>query len=104
MTDPAVEINAAERRASDARARLTGTLGKLQARLKPKVLARDAARSAADAGQHAALAGLDVAKANPAPVAGVVAAVGLFLARRRLFSLFRRRSRGAKPAHQEDSR
>ena len=93
MTDPAADIRAAERRATQARERLAGDLHKLQAKLNPKALARDAARSAADAGQSAASSGLDYAIANPAPVAGAVAVTGLFLFRRRIARLFRRKSK-----------
>ena len=91
MTDPAAEIRAAERRATQARERLAGDLHKLQAKLNPKTLARDAARSAADAGQNAAETGLDYVKANPAPVAGAIAVTGLLLFRKRIARLFRRK-------------
>ena len=97
MTDPAADIAAAERRAAQARERLSGSLQLLQARLKPRTLARDAAQSAAAAGQNAARAGVDVARHHPGPVAGAVAAAGLFLARHRIAALFRRRQpAGAK--------
>lgn len=101
MTDPAADIQAAERRAAAARERLTDDLHKLQIKLNPKTLARDvarsaadaglnAARSAADAGQTAAHHGLDYARTNPTPIAGAVAATGLFLLRHRIVRLFRR--------------
>lgn len=98
MTDPAADINAAERRATQARERLTNDLHRLQAKLNPKTLARDVARNAADAGQNAASTGLDYARANPAPVAGAVAATGLFLFRRRILRLFRRDKKLTVPA------
>lgn len=107
MTDPASlspadAVAAAERRANAARERLTGDLHKLQDRLNPKTLARDAmhratdagrsaARTAADKGQTAAREGLDFARDNPAPVAGAVAVTGLFVLRHRIARLFRRK-------------
>ena len=102
MTDPTADIAAAERRATEARERLTDDLHKLQTKLNPKTLAREAARnaadkgrdvarSAADAGQSAAYQGMDYVRANPAPVAGAVAVTGLFLLRKRIARLFRRK-------------
>lgn len=96
--DPAAEIEAAERRATQARERLTDDLHKLQTKLNPKTLARDAARTAKDAGQSYARAGVDVAKQNPAPVAGAVAVTGLFLLRGRIGRLFRRKKKLTVPA------
>lgn len=96
--DPAAEIGAAERRATLARERLTDDLHRLQVKLNPRTLAREAARSAADAGQNAATSGLDYARANPAPVAGAVAVTGLFLFRKRIATLFRRKKKYTVPA------
>jgi hypothetical protein len=98
MSDAATDIRAAERRSAAARARLTGTLHQLQNKLSPKVLARDAATAAATAGQNAAQAGLESARANPAPVAGAVALGGLFLFRKRIARLFRRKKKLKVPA------
>lgn len=91
--DPAEEIRAAEQREALARQKLTGTLQELQARLNPKALAREGARKVADAGQSAASKGADVARRNPAPVAGAAAVGVLFLARRRIAGLFRRKKK-----------
>lgn len=91
MTAPGEEIKAAERRATQARERLSGDLQQLQVRLNPKALAREAARSAAEKGQDAADTGLAYARANPAPVAGVLAVTGLLLFRKRIARLFRRK-------------
>lgn len=119
MTDssppsPAQSVTEAEARANAARERLTDDLHKLQVKLNPKTLARDAAtraadagrsaaRTAADKGQTAAQEGLDFARANPAPVAAAVGVTGLFLLRKRIARLFRRKPRvhaqkKAKPA------
>ncbi|WP_425230103.1 phosphatase [Sphingomonas sp.] len=96
--DPAADIRAAERRAAAAKERLTNDLHRLQVKLNPKALALDAARTAADRGQSAAESGLDYARANPAPVAGVVAVTGLFLFRKRIIGLFRRKKTSAARA------
>lgn len=98
MTDPVAEINAAERRAAAAKERLSDDLHRLQVRLKPATLARDAARTAADKGQSAAESGLEFARANPASVAGAVAVTGALLFRRRLVALFRRKKKRTVPA------
>lgn len=96
--DPAAEIRAAEQREALARQKLTGTLQELQARLSPKALAREGARKVADAGQSAATKGADVARRNPAPVAGAAAVGVLFLSRRRIAALFRRKKKPTVPA------
>ena len=91
--DPAEDIRTAERREAEARERLTETLHELQAKLNPKALAREGARKMADAGQSAASKGADAARRNPAPVAGAAAVGVLFLARKRIAGLFRRRKK-----------
>lgn len=96
--DPAADIKAAERRAEAAKARLADDMHRLQAKLSPKTLARDVARTASDKGQTYARAGMDAAKNNPAPVAGAVAATGLFLLRHRIAALFRRKKKLTVPA------
>ena len=91
MTDPATRLADAEAEAAAARERLSGTLRKLQLRLNPRDLALQAARDVADKGQAAAQASLDTAVRNPGAVAGVTAVAGLFLARHRIATLFRRK-------------
>ncbi|MDB5696371.1 MAG: phosphatase [Sphingomonas bacterium] len=92
--DPATAIAAAERRAAAAKQRLTDDLHRLQAKLAPRAIARNVAHAAADKGQEAARA----AKHNPLPVAGAVAATGLFLLRHRIAALFRRKKKLTVPA------
>lgn len=119
MTDstptPAETVEEAERRAAQAKERVADDLHRLQERLNPKTLARDAmhratdagrsaARTAADRGQTAAQEGLEFARANPAPIASAVVATGLFLLRHRIARLFRRRpavkaQKKARPAN-----
>ncbi len=93
--DPARQIADAERSAADARERLTGTLSALQLKLNPRRLARQAMRDATERGSSAAMAGLESARRNPGATAGISAVAGLFLARRRIASLFRRRKKRA---------
>lgn len=88
--DPATRLALAEAEAAIARERVSRTLGKLQARLNPRVLARQAAREVTDKGGAAAQAGIDTARRNPGVLAGGTALAGLFLARHRIAALFRR--------------
>ena len=85
--DPAAQIAAAEHDATVARERLSRTVGQLQDRLSPKQIARRAVRDAGDR----STAAVDTARRNPGTAAGLVACAGLFLARHRIASLFRRR-------------
>ncbi|HEU0045136.1 phosphatase [Sphingomonas sp.] len=96
--DPVADVQAAERRAALAKERLAESAHRLQAKLNPKTLAREAARSATDKGRTYARAGVDAARQNPAPVAGAVAATGLFLLRHRIAGLFRRKQKLTVPA------
>ena len=87
----ATDIVAAEARAAAARQRLTATAGELQERLAPQTLAREAADTLTDAGRKALDTGVETAKANPAATIGGGVLFALFLARRRLWSLVRRK-------------
>ena len=91
MSDPVTRLASAEAAATLAREHLHVTLGALQARLEPKRLARNAASEMTVAGRAAAQRGVRAARGNPGALAGVVAVTGLFLARHRIASLFRRR-------------
>jgi hypothetical protein len=91
---PTTRLTEAELAATAARERLAATVGKLQVKLNPRTLALQAARDVADKGGAAAQASLNTAVRNPGAVAGATAVAGLFLARHRIASLFRR-----KPEH-----
>lgn len=93
MTDPYQRLADAEARATAARERLTTSVGDLQERLKPATLARTAARDLADASAEVATKGAETVRRNPAIVAGIVAAAGLFLARHRVAGLVHRKKR-----------
>ena len=75
------DLAMARLRAERARKRLAGTLVDIQARLKPKALVREALEELKEAAQDIAREGLDELKRHPLTLAGVSAAVGLFLAR-----------------------
>lgn len=90
MSD-AQDIVAAEGRAAAAKQRLTSTVGELQERLAPQALAKEAKDTLADAGRKALDTGVETARANPAAVIGGGALIAAFFARKRLWSLVRRK-------------
>lgn len=92
MSDPVTRLSAAEAEAALARERLNATLGQLQERLDPQLLAREAQAAGTAAGRAA----IDGARRNPGVVAGAVAAVGLLLARHRISGFWRHR-KASKP-------
>jgi hypothetical protein len=89
--EPAARLAAAEAEVIVARARLNATLGRLQVKLDPRTLTRQAAREVVDKGGAAAAAGIDTARRNPGAVAGATAVAGLFLARHRIARLLGRK-------------
>jgi len=101
--DAAGRLAEAEAQAVLARERLSATIGKLQVKLNPKTLARQAARDVADKSGAAAQAGLNTAVRNPGAVAGATAVAGLFLARHRIASLFHRKPKH-KPGYRDHER
>ncbi|KQM65078.1 hypothetical protein ASE75_08520 [Sphingomonas sp. Leaf17] len=89
MTDTPLAL--AEAEALAARARLAATLETLQSRLDPKAMAKKATQDVVDASEKAARVGAEAVKDNPGKAAGVAAAIGLFLVRKPLLSMLRRR-------------
>ena len=85
------ELARAEENSSLARKQLAGTMVALQSRLKPSALARDAVEELKEVAGEFAQAGLDTAKRNPLAVAGSVAALSAFFARKPIARLFRRK-------------
>ncbi|MBW6526633.1 DUF3618 domain-containing protein [Sphingomonas sp. RHCKR7] len=81
------DVTAAAARAAEARARLNGTVGALQAELEPRRLASVAKAEVLDGGNRAARAGLEAARRNPAAVAGAGAVLLAFLNRKRIARL-----------------
>jgi hypothetical protein len=86
MTD----LDRAEARAALAREKLNTTVGALQAQLEPQVLMQKAKETAVDGGERAARASVDVARRNPAALAGGVALLAAFLGRHRIAGGVRR--------------
>jgi len=70
-----------------ARARLIGTAGDLQERLKPKTLAREAWEGAKVKGADLAEEAVDAVKSRPFAATGVAAAIAMFLAREPLIGI-----------------
>jgi hypothetical protein len=82
MIDDDPSLAVAAQRSAQARQRLAGTLVEIQARLNPKALAREAAQDLREAGHELAREGIESVKRHPLTVAGALAAIGLFVARR----------------------
>lgn len=81
------EIAAARIEADRARTRLIATAEQLQLRLSPKKLTKDAWEGAKDKGADLAEKGVDAVRSRPLATTGVIAAIGLFLAREPLMDL-----------------
>ena len=90
-SDPqALSVTLAAQRAAAARQRLSQTASTLQARLHPKVVARDAVENLQETGGRALRNGVATARANPeALVWAATLAIG-WLARDRIAGLFGR--------------
>ena len=101
----------AQANAKAARARLLGTLGEVQSRLKPSNLAQDAVESAAQGVASVARKGAEAVRRRPFAVAAITGAIGLVMARGWIGDIVGRRKRkhettpssdglkrGAKPA------
>ena len=91
---PVETLAAAETRVKVEHERLSHTLAQLQTRLDPRERANRAAHEARVAGRTAA----NIAREKPEIIAGVAAVTTLFLARRRIAALFRRRRKDTPPA------
>lgn len=78
VSDP---VAAARERADAARARLIASATATQARLAPSRLAQDALDGVTERATAAALRGARAARRRPLAIAGVAAAIGLFVAR-----------------------
>lgn len=90
------DVALAETRAAEARRRLDGTVGQLQAELEPRRLARVALAEVTGNGERLARAGAETARRNPGAIAGATALFVAVLARKRIARLFRK-STPAKP-------
>ena len=79
----------AEARIGEARAKLLGTLGELQQRLRPSTLAQDAMESAAHGVATVARRSADAVRKRPIAVAAVAGAIGLVMARGVIGDIFK---------------
>lgn len=87
MSKPHPAVAAATVEAERARARLMDSAQALQARLSPKVLARDAWEGTKSKGADIVEDAVDAVRARPYAATGVVTALALFLAREPLIDL-----------------
>ena len=90
MADPA-SLVAARRDADRARERLLRSTHELQARVAPQRLANDALDTARDRGTVAVETVRDAARRQPGVATAVVLGLLAFVARRRIFRLFKRK-------------
>lgn len=97
------ELDRAEARAALAREKLNTTVGALQAQLEPQVLIQKAKEHAVDGGERAARASAEVARRNPAALAGTLALGLAFLARHRIAGGVRRLFGKKAPPPQQPS-
>lgn len=95
MIDDDPERSIAEIEATQARARLTGTLVDIQARLHPRALIRDAVAELRDTGVEIAQGAMAAARRNPGPLIGVGATLVAIFARDWLIDAF---AHSEKPA------
>ena len=80
----------AQARAEAARSNFGETLGRLQHRASPQVLAQDVAETLKQRGIDALIGMADTAKREPARVGIALALLGLFLGRRQILRVLRR--------------
>lgn len=97
-TPPVIRLAAAEVDVVAAKDRLNDTVARLQSKLDPKLLAKEASDEAKRVGKE----GVTLARDNQQVLIGLAGGVVLFLLRKPLFGLFRRRKypkpqRAAKP-------
>jgi ElaB/YqjD/DUF883 family membrane-anchored ribosome-binding protein len=94
-------IEKAKREADRARQQFIGTLDSIEDKLNPAALADHAWSGVVEKGSEIADEAITAVKNRPAAAAGVVAALGLFLARGRIISaasrlVSRKEKRGSK--------
>lgn len=89
MTSPDPRIALAQAEADAARARLSSTLGTLQHRANPKVIAHDVTESVKERGMEALSDAVETAKRQPVSVGIALTVFGLFLARGPIAKAFR---------------
>ncbi|MDG2532818.1 DUF3618 domain-containing protein [Sphingomonas sp. HITSZ_GF] len=98
MSENPHDVEAAKARIAAARAQLFGTLGQVQERLSPSNLAQDAVESAAQGVATVARKGAEAVRSRPLAAAGVVATIGLVMARGWIGDIIARRHETRDPA------
>ena len=92
------DLAAAQARIDAARARLFGTLGEVQERLRPSHLAQDAVESAAQGVATVARKGAEAVRSRPLAAAGIAATIGLVMARGWIGDIIGKRHETRDPA------
>ncbi len=92
------DVDAARARIEAAKAQLFGTLGQVQARLSPSNIAQDAVESAVEGVATAARKGAEAVRSRPLAAAGVVATIGLVMARGWIGDILSKRHETRDPA------
>ena len=93
-------VTDAEVRVAAARQRLAQTVGTLQNRLDPRVVARETVDGITESSGKALRTGAETVQRNPRLVAGAAALLMVVLARKRIAGLLRRKKPAAKPVAQ----
>lgn len=93
MSVSADDLAAAEVRTREARARLLGTLGAVQERLRPSHLAQDAVESAAQGVASVARKGAEAVRNRPLATAAFAGTIGLVMARGWIADIFGKRGK-----------
>lgn len=92
------DLESAEVRIRDTRARLFATLGEVQARLSPGALAQDAVESAAQGMASVARKGAQAVRKRPLALAAVAGGIGLVMARGWITDILSQRNGGNETA------
>ena len=100
MSDP-TDVHGAEARVAEARKRFGDTVGALQTKLNPRVVARDAVDGLTEGGEKALRSGVETARQHPDVVVWAMTLATALLARRRIAALFTRRGGGAAQKNSE---
>lgn len=93
MSVSADDLAAAEARSKQARARLLGTLGAVQDRLRPSNIAQDAVESAAQSVATVARKGAEAVRNRPLATAAFAGTIGLVMARGWIADIFGKRAK-----------
>lgn len=92
------DVDAARARIEAAKAQLFGTLGQVRARLSPSNIAQDAVESAVEGVATVARKGAEAVRSRPLAAAGVVATIGLVMARGWIGDILSKRHETRDPA------